>query len=165
MARLSARVNRWLHGVSAVALLAVMLLTVADVVGRWLLNQPAQGTVELTQLALVAIVFLALGRVEDRGEHIAVDLVVDRLPRRWWRAARVVAGLVSVVVVTLVTWQLYEFAGRMRTGDYVTGVLAIPIYPVALLAVAGALAYALAAVTSVLTLIRDDPAPDDRHAV
>lgn len=158
------RLNRWLHGVSAVALLAVMLLTVADVAGRWLLNRPVQGTVELTQLALVAIVFLALGRVEDRGEHIAIDLVVDRLPQQWRRAVRVVAGLVSVLVLALVTWQLYEFAGRMRAGDHVTGVLAVPIYPVALLAVAGALAYALAAMISVLTLIQA-PAADDRHAV
>ena len=162
MDQLSTKLNRWLQWVSMIVLVALMLLTVTDVAGRWLLGQPVQGTVEVTQLAMVAIVFLALGRVEHHDEHIAIDIVVTRLPQRWQRAVRILVGLVSFLLLLAISWQLYEFAGRLRVGNYATGVLQIPTYPVALLAVAGALAYTLAILNNVVILIRGST-PEDQH--
>ncbi|RCV85674.1 TRAP transporter small permease subunit, partial [Vreelandella rituensis] len=46
-----------LEGVAGATLFALMLLTTADVVGRYFFNAPILGTVELTQQMLAAVVF------------------------------------------------------------------------------------------------------------
>ncbi|WP_243638272.1 TRAP transporter small permease [Rubrobacter taiwanensis] len=132
----------------------MMLLTVADVVGRWLLNMPIQGTIELTQLAMVVIVYFTLARVEYYDEHITIRFVSDRLPWRWQYVVRIVAGVVSFVLLLLLTWQLYEFALRMRAVGLTSDLLQIPIYLVVFLAVAGAGVYALAVLNNILSFVR-----------
>ena len=51
--------------VPGILLLATALLTLADVVGRNLLNAPVPGATELTELALVAITFLLLSIIHN----------------------------------------------------------------------------------------------------
>ncbi len=174
MQRVSALINLWLQRISAVVLVALMVITVADVLGRWLLNRPVEGTYELTELAMVAIVFLALGAVVHHGGHISIGLVSERLPKRWQRALQIVVGLLSFLLLLVIAWQLYEYAGRLQRGSYITGrpilgLLQIPTYPLAFVAVAGILAYALAVLSNVVALIRnptlveDAEAPEDTH--
>lgn len=165
---LSARINLWLQRISAIVLAAIMVITVVDVVSRWLLNLPVEGTVELTGLAMVAIVFFALGGVEHHGGHISIDLVFERLPKRWRRVVQIFVGLVSFLLLLVIAWQLYKYAGRLEAGGYVTGLpilglMRIPTYPLAYVAVAGILAYALAVLSNVVALIRN-PTLDDAHA-
>ncbi len=168
MERLSARINLWLQRISGVVLVAIMMITVVDVVSRWLLNQPVEGTVELTGLAMVVIVFLALGGAEHHGGHISIDLVFERLPKRWRRALQIFVGLVSFLLLMVIAWQLYIYAGRLEAGGYITGrpvlgLVRVPTYPLAFVAVAGILAYALAVLSNVVALIRD-PTLDDANA-
>ncbi|QSB16615.1 TRAP transporter small permease [Natronosporangium hydrolyticum] len=139
-------------------MLGLLGWTVVDIVGRTFFNAPMRGTVELTELAVVILVYLGLSYAESRDSHIAVDLLYQRLGVRGRLLLRVFAGAVSLLVISVLTWRLFVYAGQLDTGGYTTGILRLPLYPVALLAVLGAAAFWLAVfantAVSLLALMR-----------
>jgi TRAP-type transport system small permease protein len=142
--RVSLIINRFLTHLGSIALAVLMLLTVADVFGRYFLNRPAPGTFELTELFMVFIVFLALGLAQHHNEHISLDLAYNYFPSRLKKLTNVLIDVVSLAVMAAVTWQLYEYSARMGDGTYTTAVLQLPIQPFVIVAVAGTAAYVLA---------------------
>ena len=50
--------NRYLYWSGGGFVLLLMLVTSADVVGRYLLNKPLHGALEMTELGLIAMVTL-----------------------------------------------------------------------------------------------------------
>ncbi|HEU4342596.1 MAG TPA: TRAP transporter small permease [Candidatus Binatia bacterium] len=142
--RLSLVTNRLLTYFGSIALALLMFLTVADVFGRYLFNQPIPGTFELTEMLMVLIVFLALGLAEHHNEHISLDLAYNHFTPMQKKVTDLVVDLVNLVVVAAITWQLYEYSVRMLDGNYTTAVLQLPIHPFVIAAVTGAAAYVLA---------------------
>ncbi len=57
----------------AAALFAIMVLTFFDVGGRKLLSQSIPGSLELTELLMVIVIFAGLPLVSERGEHVIFD--------------------------------------------------------------------------------------------
>jgi TRAP-type transport system small permease protein len=105
----------------AILLFAMMLVTVVDVIGRYFFSQPLAGAYELTEIMLALSVFIGLPLVCLREEHVALTLVVDRLPRKM----RVLhAGVVAVIgagILSMVAWQLVEHSRRLASfGDETT---------------------------------------------
>lgn len=148
------RVNAWLHGFAGLTMVLLMFWTVADIASRALFSSPFRGTVELTELAVVVLVYLGLARAENQDAHIAVNLLFVRLGERAQLATRAFAGIVTVLVVALMTWRMYIFAGQLDSGGHTTGVLGAPLYPVAMAAVAGSAAFGLAALSNVIVCVR-----------
>ena len=84
------RLEATLGLVAAIALFAMMALTFADVIGRKLLGASIPGSLELTELLMLAVIFVALPLTSLHGEHVVFDLL-ESLPaatgaRRNWRA-------------------------------------------------------------------------------
>jgi TRAP-type C4-dicarboxylate transport system permease small subunit len=148
------RFNAVLHSAAGVTMVLLMLWTVADIAGRSLFSRPLPGTVELTELAVVVLVYLGLARAEDENAHISADLLYVRFGERAQQLVRVFAGIVSLGVVSILTWRLFVFAGQMDAGGYSTGVLRIPIYPVAMLGVLGSAAFTLAVLSNLVDSIQ-----------
>ena len=121
-----------------------MFLTVADVFGRYLLNDPVPGTFELTEMLMVPIVFLALGLAQHRNEHIALDLAYNYFPFRLKTGTNILVEVINLAVVGAITWQLYLYSVRMSEGNYTTAVLQLPIHPFVILAIAGTASYGIA---------------------
>jgi TRAP-type C4-dicarboxylate transport system permease small subunit len=129
-----------------VILASLVPLTVLDVVLRYALNAPLRGTFELTELAMVAVVFLALGEAQARSEHITIDLVHDRIGDRGRVLVRRFARVLSLVATVAIAWQLALYAGRVRAAHEVSGVLGVPLHLAVGVAVAGFALFALAVV-------------------
>jgi TRAP-type C4-dicarboxylate transport system permease small subunit len=67
---------------SVVATIAIMGLTSADALSRYLFNRPITGAYEITEKYLmVAAIFLGLSYAYRGGVFIRVTFLVDRLPR------------------------------------------------------------------------------------
>ena len=153
--------NRWAHHLAGLALLAMLAVTVVDIVGRSVFNSPLSGTVEVTPLLLVMVVYLGFGHAEHEGDHVAVDLIYLRLGPGAQRVARIIARTISVVVLAVVTWQLWQYAGVQRDGGYTTAVLEWPIHWFVRVATAGAALLLVATVTEIVAdaLRLDRPGP------
>jgi TRAP-type C4-dicarboxylate transport system permease small subunit len=147
-------VNRWLHFIAGLMLIAIMLMTMVDVIGRTAFNSPFRGTVELTQMAMVVVVYLGLGYAAHEDDHISVDVVDSQIGPRMRLAVAVFTGSFGAVVIGLLTWNLYRFAGRLDVGGYTTAVLRIPQGPVALVAVVGGVMLVLALIGTAALALR-----------
>ena len=76
-----------LLGVAASAiLLAMMLLTVVDVVARYVFSRPVRGAFEITELMLVVLIFAGLPLVSFSDEHAVMDFIDRVLGPRTQRA-------------------------------------------------------------------------------
>jgi TRAP-type transport system small permease protein len=116
--------------IPGVMLLICALLTLVDVAGRNFLNAPLRGATEVTEILLVALVFLLFPRVAWRDSHLAVDLLDNVLPRLVRRIMAVVAALLGAGLFAAMAYRLWFLAERVaRFGD-VTPSLRVPISPV-----------------------------------
>jgi TRAP-type C4-dicarboxylate transport system permease small subunit len=97
---------------------------------------------------------LRSARAERDDAHITVDLLFVKLGYRAQLIMRVVAGLIGAGVVAVLTWRLYLFSGQLDSGGYTTGILRIPLGPVALVGVVGATVFGLAILSNVVVSIR-----------
>jgi len=112
--------------VASVFLAAMMLLTVADVLGRGLFGRPIHGTYELIELLLTCTFFFALPAVFLRDGHILVDVIDSWRPRAVPGLKRI-ALVVTAVMLGIITWRCALFAkNALEFGD-VTSDLSLPL--------------------------------------
>lgn len=111
--------------VASLALAAMMLVTVADVVLRATANRPIRGTLEIVELLLACTFFLALPAVFLRDEHIVVDVIDGVAPRRVPLLRRI-AALLGAVVLAVMAWQGWIAARDAVAFNDVTSDLALP---------------------------------------
>jgi TRAP-type transport system small permease protein len=110
---------------AAIALAAMMLLTVADVVLRSMFNYPIRGMLEIIELLLACSFFVALPASFLRDEHIVVDMI-DPMAPEWVPALKQIGNMVTLVVIAAITWQGWKaMQDTLMFGD-VTSDLQIP---------------------------------------
>lgn len=85
-------------------LVATFLALTLQVSSRYLFNYPLSWTEELARYLFVWTVFVGAAQVLRRGEHIAIGLLVERLPSIVRRVAALIsnvmiAGFLAVLVV------------------------------------------------------------------
>ena len=86
---------------SAIALFAIMALTFFDVGGRKLLGHSIPGSLELTELLMVVVIFAAIPLVSQRGEHVTFDSLDSSLPHAVRVAQRALVHLRQKAAVEL----------------------------------------------------------------
>lgn len=147
--------NKYLNYIGMVLVFAMMLLTVVDVVGRKFVGiipgfQPVPGSYELTEFILVGLVYSALGYAQIKGDHISIDVLTSRFPKRAQNILDTVVYLVSAAMAVVVSWRGFAHGRRLiEQGDH-TAVLHIPVYPFLFLIGVGMLIFALALLFSSL---------------
>lgn len=104
---------------SGLALFAIMALTFFDVGGRKLLDQSITGSLELTELLMVVVIFASLPLVSRRGEHVVFDSLDGYLPEGFKRIQRRVVHLLCgglILGLGLLMWKTGgEFAASGET--------------------------------------------------
>ncbi len=97
--------------VAAALIFVMMVLTFADVVGRYVFTAPIFGAAEMIQFLLAMTIFSGLCLVNAHDEHITVELFdaqLDRVISPTLR--RIIIQLFSVGMMAVIAYQLYEFA-------------------------------------------------------
>ena len=110
---------------AAIALAAMMLLTVADVALRGLFNLPIRGVYDLVELLLAGTFFLALPAVFLRDENIVVNTIDDLAPS-WTPALRRLAECLAIVILVIIAWQGWRAARNSMEFHDVTADLGLP---------------------------------------
>jgi len=103
--RASERIAHLLIRICMCSILAMMVLTVVDVCGRYFLNQPIRGAFELTEFMVVIAVASGLASTQLSKRHIAVEFVVARMSPR---AQKVIDGFgyaICLGLYILISWQ------------------------------------------------------------
>ena len=140
-----------LGGCCAFLLMGLAVLTVVDVVGRYVLTAPLPGAFELTELMLGALVFAALPLATMTGEHVAVDALHDASPLRLRTAMVWLGGLASAAALWVIAWRLAVYSVRLGADEAVTDALLVPLAPLGWFAAGMAALSGLLAVTRLAT--------------
>ena len=115
-----------LLGVAASAiLLAMMLLTVVDVVARYVFSRPVRGAFEITELMLVVLIFAGLPLVSFSDEHAVMDFIDRVLGPRTQRALGRAVQATSAAFMFLMAWLTWLKADRIWAYRDATDVLRI----------------------------------------
>jgi TRAP-type C4-dicarboxylate transport system permease small subunit len=114
---------------SSILLFGMMVLTFFDVVGRYLLNKPIRGAFEVTELALLVLIFAGLPLVSHADEHVTMDFIdrilSERLRDIWIRAVHAVCA----ALMFFLAWQIWIKAGRISDYGDTTDTLRILVGP------------------------------------
>ena len=117
-------------GVAAsVLLFGMMVLTFFDVVGRYLLNKPIRGAFEITELALLVLIFAGLPLVSHADEHVTMDFIDRILPSRVAQAWIRFMHVICAAIMFFLAWQVWIKASRLSSYGDTTDVLRIAIGP------------------------------------
>ncbi len=136
--RLSELVNLILSWVAGLALGAMMLFSVADMVLRRL-GYTIAGSYEVIGWLSAGAMALALGAVQQLRGHVAMELVMDRFERRTRAAVELVTNLLSLLMFAAVAWYVARYGRVLQETGSLSETLRAIVYPwVYLVAVGGA---------------------------
>ena len=93
---------------AGIALFAIMVLTFLDVVGRKLLDNSITGSLELTELLMVVVIFGALPLVSERGEHVVFDSLDPYLPDTVKKIQRALVHLLCGAALLGLGWLMWQ---------------------------------------------------------
>lgn len=137
--RFFARIETWLNLVGVTFILILMIMTAAEIFGRYVFNHPIPGYVENTELIMAAIVFLGFGYTQRVRAHIRMDMIINRLKGRIYHAVETVSALLGLVAYGIILISSFKVTlDAYHMGD-VTEYLYTPTWPSKLCVPLGAL--------------------------
>src|SRR6476661_77407 len=103
---------------AGLALFAIMVLTFFDVLGRKFLDNSIPGSLEMTELLMVVVIFGALPLVSLRGEHVLFDSLDAHLPPGVLRVQKAVIHLLSAAALLALAVLMWKTGGQFaETGE------------------------------------------------
>jgi TRAP-type C4-dicarboxylate transport system permease small subunit len=122
--------EKWLNGIGAAVLVAMMLLVTANVACRYLLNKPILGTLEYTEFCMVAAVYLTLAYTQFLKAHINIELVLSILSHRRKLLCDLITYLCGFLFFGLIVWHGTRMTVEAYEIQEVTfGTTEAPIWP------------------------------------
>jgi TRAP-type C4-dicarboxylate transport system permease small subunit len=138
-------VTRIMVYISALGLFAMMMVTVADVVGRYAFNRPIRGAYELVGFLLAVAGSWGIAYCQVKKGHIRVDFLLQRFPPKMRAILTSFAYFLGLGAFSLLTWRvilLVQYYLSLKKGN-ATDTLGIPIFPFVIVLAIGTGAMAL----------------------
>ena len=142
-----------LNSVGGVLIFALVVIINLDIFSRFFFNAPIDGVTELVELSIVAIVFLQLSDAVRNGRITRSDGLFQKIRERSPRVGHAMGFFFDVAgatfFATLVAGSVPRFVDAWERGYYAgnQGIVVIPVWPVRLVIVIGA-------VTVILVFLR-----------
>ncbi|MCX5810056.1 MAG: TRAP transporter small permease [Deltaproteobacteria bacterium] len=124
------RISKVMDVIGGVVLTLMMLITVTDVILRFV-GKPITGTYELVFLGGAVVIACAIPQTSWEGGHVNVDFVLGYLPGIVSKIITVVTRLMGMAFFVLLGWNLIALGTNLYSKEEVSLTLHVPIYPVA----------------------------------
>ena len=109
----------------------LVLITVVDVFGRYLLGIPLPGTSEITEIILGILIYIGLPYISKKEEHISVSLLSNYLPNNIKIFHKILINFIVTLLLLVIARQLYLHGIDLKSYQEVTTFLEIPKAPIA----------------------------------
>ncbi len=137
--------------IGAIALTAMMMLTVVDVIGRYF-KSPIFGSVELVGFLATIVVAAALPYTYKMDGHVGVEILVRLLSEKTQAWIDILTRSLTLVLFALITWQMFLYGEDIYKTGEVSMNLEFPIYYIVYLLAFGLLIFT---VTILETIFHD----------
>ena len=114
-------------------LAGMMFLTASDVCLRYVFNSPIPGAYEIITFMMGIIIPFAMIFTASKRAHIAIDLVIEHLPKRLQKILAVITTFLTFILFLLITWQAFYYIFEEYDAMLTSAVLLIPTWPFILL--------------------------------
>ena len=122
-------VETWLNLLGGLAILGVMLMSVANILGRKLFDLPVSGYIDWMSQMVPAMAFLGLAYTQRLGGHIRMDILVGRLKGRALWIAEFTGTLLMLLISAALVYGTWDHAARaIKLGDSTTDIH-LPTWP------------------------------------
>jgi len=124
------KLNHFANNVAGAGIVAMMLLTCADVLLR-LFRHPIPGTYEIIGFLGTIVTAFAMGQTSLEKGHIAVEFFSSRLSVRGQLYLDGLEAFAGAALFGILAWQSAVYAEDLRKSGEVSLTLAMPIHPFA----------------------------------
>lgn len=121
--------TRIINGIGSAALGVMMLMNVVNVALRYFFDRPIKGTLEVTELLMVIIVFFAIGYTAMLKGHIVISILTSQLSETAQAIGDSIAYFISVVFCCLIIWQSFVQSQISRQHNDIIGAMDVPVFP------------------------------------
>ncbi|WP_238366023.1 TRAP transporter small permease [Mesobacterium pallidum] len=127
-----ARADTGARVVAIIAAAIMVCVVTAQVVMRYGFNASFDWADEVSRLAFVTTIFVAIPLGIRDGTHVGIDLLVDRLPVLPRRLVKRFTSALAGVMLLIVTWATFQVAGatwseRMGAINVTSAVFFFPV--------------------------------------
>ena len=102
--------------------------TIANVIGRYVLNQSIYFSEELNEFLIVIVTFMGLGYATRKGIHIRMSAIYDALPQKLRKSLMIFIALVTASMMAVLAWYALEYVQKVASRGRVTPALQVPLY-------------------------------------
>lgn len=120
--------SRWGDKLAQVAMVAIMLLIVGNVLLR-IVWKPILGTYDIVSFLGAVLISFALANCAAQKGHVVISIVVERLPQRAQAITDSITGLFSVVIFMVISWQSIMYATKLWQDGVLSATLLVPYFP------------------------------------
>ncbi|HLT79064.1 MAG TPA: TRAP transporter small permease [Ferrovibrio sp.] len=122
------RFCRWLATAGGFILLVAAIVTVVSVLGRYFLNAPIPGDIEIGGFLMAAAIALFLPECQLRKGNVIVDVFTVAAPVKMQAALDAVASLTVAVAAAVIAWRMGIGMVELRAARDETMVLRLPTW-------------------------------------
>jgi TRAP-type C4-dicarboxylate transport system permease small subunit len=116
--------------IAVVAILAMMLLVTASVIGRYFLSMPIPGDLVLSEFLMVFVAFLPLAAVQASREHVFVTIFTDWMKNNTKVALEAIGVVIGLFIFTILAAATFtDFFHAWSVGTYTEGEIEFPEAP------------------------------------
>jgi len=123
--------SKFLIGVCAVTLFAMMVIICIDVCLRYVFHSALIWSVEVSEYMLVALSVLGIAYIQAQGKHIKVEFVFDHLPPRTQMVTAIFTTIIALALFILFTisgWRIAWEAWTLNVRSW--SIFKMPQFPV-----------------------------------
>ena len=120
-----------------IALLIMVFLLTANVIGRYAFDSPVKGTEEFEEFLLVIVCYFGLAYTGLLKRHIRVDLIMSRFPEWVGHVVDTVTALMALMLWVMIAWRTFEAAIKNMDPMITSPVMHWPIFPFILIVAFG----------------------------
>ena len=104
--------------IAALAIMALMLLGVLQIVLRSVFNTPISGYIDLVELSMASMAFLGAAYCQRLGSHIRMEMLIGRLKgRALWVAEAFGTSAAMFIIGVLIYYSFGHFLRAYTLGD------------------------------------------------
>lgn len=123
------RLSRILNWVAGWSLVGMTALTCADVILRCF-RRPILGTYEVVGFLGAVVISFALAETTLERGHVAVEVVVSRLPLKIQGIIYLITHLMGIGLFLLIAYECFSYGNDLRASGEVSLTLKLPFFPV-----------------------------------
>ena len=120
-----------------IAMLFLVLMTVADVCLRYFFNHPILGSFELTEYILIPLALFGIPWAASEKANVRVDLIMGKIQNYKRARVDIVTCLLSMILTAVLAWFTVPQAFYIYEVEIVSPRLDIPAYPFYLITALG----------------------------